>query len=221
MLNNGLLTKQRKIMGALLSALFIVLMGRAHGSQAGSTTAPAKPAPAQLSKPAKPAKPAATGKKKTSAKSAKALPAKPGRKAGAKRPAGGQKAAVVHERAPLAAGRRDPFREPKGGVAGMVVNEWEEVGSEPLPPGPRGLLVSQLKLEGIVREDLTNTMIAIVGTNTNYTYFLRQNDQIYRGVVSKITTDAIYFAMNYHDPLGNVQAHEVVARLGSAPGEGK
>ncbi len=103
----------------------------------------------------------------------------------------------------------------------MQVNEWEEVGAEPLPPGARGLLVSQLRLEGIVREDLTNTMIAIVATNTNRAYFLRENDQIYRGMVSKITTDAIHFNMNYHDQLGEVKTHEVVARLGAAAGEGK
>lgn len=215
MLNNGLHTKGRKITGALVSVAFIVAIGSARGAQASSTTAPAKPATAQQAKPAKPAKPAATAKKKTSAKSTQA------RKAPAKRPPVGRKVAAVRTRAPMAAGRRDPFREPKGGVGGMQVNEWEEVGAEPLPPGTRGLLVSQLRLEGIVREDLTNTMIAIVATSTNRAYFLRENDQIYRGMVSKITTEAIYFAMNYHDPLGEVKTHEVVARLGSAPGEGK
>ncbi len=213
MLNNGLQTRKRKITGALVSVAFIAAMGSARGAQAGATTAPAKPATAQQPKLAKPA---ATEKKKTSAKNTQ------GRKASAKRPSGGQKkVAAVRARAPMAAGRRDPFREPKGGAGGMQVNEWEEVGGEPLPPGTRGLLVSQLRLEGVVREDLTNTMIAIVATNTNRAYFLRENDQIYRGMVSKITTDAIYFTMNYHDQLGEVKTHEVVARLGSAPGEGK
>ncbi len=212
MLNNGLHTRGRKITGALLSVAFIIAIGRAWGAQASSTTAPAKPATAQQPKPAKAA---ATAKKKISAKSTQA------RKAPAKRPPVGRKVAAVRTRAPMAAGRRDPFREPKGGVGGMQVNEWEEVGGEPLPPGTRGLLVSQLRLEGIVREDLTNTMIAIVATNTNRAYFLRENDQIYRGMVSKITTDAIHFSMNYHDQLGEVKSREVVVRLGSAAGEGK
>ncbi len=215
MLKKGLLSSWRTITGAFLALVLLGVMGRAEGGQA----APAK-APAQTAQPAKPAakkakaaKPASTAKKKVPAKTTQA-----GKKAPAKRPLGG-KVAAVRPRAPMVAGRRDPFKAPKAG-GGQEVSEMEEV-TGALPPGTRGILASQIKLEGVVREDLTNTMIAIVTTNTNRAYFLRENDEIYNGMVSKIGTDAIYLKVNYHDPMGRVQTREVVARLGSGPGEGR
>jgi hypothetical protein len=115
------------------------------------------------------------------------------------------------------AGRRDPFKIPAppsseagpGGITG------------PLPPGKRGLVIGQLRLQGIVREDKTNTMIAVVTNATKRAYFLRENDQLYNGVVSKITPDSVYFTENTLQGSGHVVSHEVVKKLGSAPGEGR
>ena len=64
-------------------------------------------------------------------------------------------------------------------------------------------------------------MIAVVTNYTKRAYFLRENDTVYNGVVSKITPDAVYFKENTLDSNGRVGAHEVVMRLGSAPGEGR
>ena len=91
----------------------------------------------------------------------------------------------------------------------------------PLPPGTRGLVIGQLKLGGIVRQDATNMMLAVVINFTNRAYFLRENDVVFNGVVSKITPDAVSFRENYLDPNCRVQTREVVKRLGPASGERK
>jgi len=90
-----------------------------------------------------------------------------------------------------------------------------------LPTGKRGLLISHLVLQGIVREQTTNKMIAVVINETKVARFLYENDALYNGVVSKITPDAVYFKENVLDSQGRVTTREVVKRLGSAPGEGR
>jgi hypothetical protein len=90
-----------------------------------------------------------------------------------------------------------------------------------LPAGVRGLVISELRLEGIVRQEPANTMIAVVTNYTKRAYFLRVNDTVYNGVVSKITPEAVYFMENKLDANGRVATHEVELKLGSAPGEGR
>ena len=72
-----------------------------------------------------------------------------------------------------------------------------------------------------MRQESTNNMIAVVTNYTKRAYFLRENDTVYNGVVSKITPDAVYFKENTLDSNGRVGTHEVVMKLGSAPGEGR
>jgi|GEM_PF-792135 len=122
-------------------------------------------------------------------------------------------------RAPEIAGRRDPFKLPPApGPGGGTAGEEEVL----LPcTGKRCLRVSQLRLEGIVRLDTTNVMIAVVDTNANRAYFLRENDAVYNGVVSKITPDTVYFQENVKDPSGRVTVREVVKKLSQGPGEGR
>jgi hypothetical protein len=123
-------------------------------------------------------------------------------------------------RAPEIAGRRDPFKLPPapGTGAGGTAEEEEVI----LPcTGKRCLRISQLRLEGIVRLDTTNVMIAVVDTNANRAYFLRENDAVYNGVVSKITPDTVYFRENVKDPSGQVTVREVVKKLSQGPGEGR
>jgi hypothetical protein len=88
-----------------------------------------------------------------------------------------------------------------------------------LPPGSRGLVIFQLRLEGIVHDESTNQFIAVVTNYTKRAYFLRVNDTVYNGVVSKITSDAVYFRENTLDSQGQVGTREVVMKLGSGPGE--
>lgn len=120
------------------------------------------------------------------------------------------------------AGKRDPFKLPqfgtgKGGSEGLSEIRPGEV----LPPGKRGLIISQLKLEGVVRQMASNKMTAMVVDQRKLAYFLHDNDAVYNGVVSKITPDAVYFTENVLDSKGHVTTREVVKRLGSAPGEGR
>jgi type II secretory pathway component PulC len=78
-----------------------------------------------------------------------------------------------------------------------------------------------LKLEGVVHQEASNKMLAVVTNDTKRAYFLTENDAVYNGVVSKITPDAVYFKENVLDQNGRVSAREVIKRLGSAPGEGR
>jgi hypothetical protein len=90
-----------------------------------------------------------------------------------------------------------------------------------LPPGIRGLVISELRVEGIVLLESANYMIAVVTNNSKRAYFLRVNDPVYNGVVSKITPEAVYFKEHTLDSSGRVATHEVAIKLGSAPGEGR
>ena len=140
----------------------------------------------------------------------------------AKTPAQRKGSTTSPHNSPLGAGNRDPFKLPEGlSGKGGVENVNESVPGGVLPPGVRGLLISQLKLEGVVREQTANKMIAVVTNETKRAYFLTENESVYNGVVSKITPDAVYFKENVLDPNGRVTTREVVKRLGSASGEGR
>jgi hypothetical protein len=215
MLKNGLNCVRTGIPWGLLLTLILmsgawVDVGRAQPTgtdpavQAG-TGAKASAPPAQAT-----SQPAAKSK----------VPRKVAAKRTSARPAGGGPpvSAVGKVQVPEIVGRRDPFKLPPPPVPGRTAEE-EILG--PLPTGKRGLLISQLRLEGIVRLDTTNTLIAVVDNNSNRAYFLRENDAVYNGVVSKITPDSVYFRENVLDASGHVLVREVVRRLSQGPGEGR
>jgi len=118
-----------------------------------------------------------------------------------------------------AAGRRDPFKPWMATVTSGHAAASAVSGS--LPAGIRGLVISELRVEGIVGLESANNMIAVVTNYTKRAYFLRVNDTVYNGVVSKITPEAVYFKANTLDPSGRVATHEVAIKLGPAPGEGR
>jgi hypothetical protein len=134
-------------------------------------------------------------------------------------PAKRSKQRLVEERAMVSsmAGKRDPFKVPlppeeKGGGDGI---------EGPLPPGAHGLVIGYLRLKGIVREEDNKTMIAVVANRENLAYFLHIHQDVYNGVVSSITPNAVYFQKRSLDSSGRVIAQEVVLRLGSAPQEAR
>jgi hypothetical protein len=109
------------------------------------------------------------------------------------------------------AGKRDPFKVPPpprldGGGDDM---------DGPLPPGVRGLVIGQLRLKGIVRDEETRTMIAVVTNQANLAYFLYIHEEVYNGLVSRITPDAIYFQEKRLGSGSRTDAREVVLKLGS------
>jgi hypothetical protein len=120
---------------------------------------------------------------------------------------------------PVEGGRRDPFLVPPPTKPGDIPGMGPETG--PLPPGKRGLVISQLVLEGIVRQETSNTMIAVVNNSSNRAYFLRENDELYNGVVNKITPDSVQFTENFRDLNGQMNSRQVVKQLGSGPGENR
>ncbi len=173
------------------------------------TPAPAKAAPAGATKP-----PAQTGKP---AKQAAAAPAgTPTPKAGKKGKAGGKRSTKAVEKpatpgAPKAAAesevkaaRRDPFES-------LVSHGTGKGGGPALPPGPRGLQVGTLRLDGIVRAP--NGMIAVVSNPQSRVYFLREGDQLYDGSVEKITMDGVSFHELGKDAFGKPVERQVNKRI--------
>lgn len=107
--------------------------------------------------------------------------------------------------------RRDPF-------APLIGKEISGSGSPlNLPPGKPGLLISSLRIDGIVSGP--NGMIAIVSNAQDRVYFLREGDRLYDGQVEHITLDGISFHQAGKDPFGNSVEREVAKRLNSTPGE--
>ena len=150
----------------------------------------AVPAQAKAQPPAKVAADKQPAKKPAKAKSAKPQPA-----------AGAQ---------PRLA-RRDPF-DP------LVGKDRPGSGSpERLPPGKAGLVVSTLRLDGIVRGP--NGMIAVVSNPQQRVYFLREGDQLYDGKVERITMEGVAFHEIGKDAFGKPVDRQVTKRLYPSPGE--
>ena len=128
-----------------------------------------------------------------------------------------QRLAEERARANLTAGKRDPFKVPPPPGLNAGADEFEG----PRLPGVRGLVIGQLRLKGIVREDRSNTMIAVVTNSANLAYFLRVHENVYNGVVSRITSDAVYFQQKQVDSNGRDDVREVVLKLGAERQEGR
>jgi len=180
-----------------------------------------KPAP-QAAKPAAPApaapKPAPQAAKPAGKPTGKPA-AKPAAKARAKKPAAKPAVKAVERpatpgTAPAAAesevkqARRDPFESLVGRQNKTPQN---------LPPGIRGLQVSTLRLDGLVKGP--NGFIAVVSNPQARTYFLREGDHLYDGSVEKISMDGVSFHEEGKDAFGKPVEHQVNKRIYSSPGE--
>jgi hypothetical protein len=132
------------------------------------------------------------------------------------RPSSTFEAASERARETLPAGGRDPFRLPP-----PPSHSAGNTNSLPayLPPGPRGLVIGQLTLKGVVWDDSGRTEIAIVTNKTQEAYFLRQNEEVYDGVVTRITPDAIYFRKRVLISSGETGFRVVVKQLRGLQGE--
>jgi len=115
------------------------------------------------------------------------------------------------------AGLRDPFQAPEPPHHSDASAKAEDAG--PRPPGIGGLMIGQLRLEGIVQERGSHLMIALVTGGSNLAYFLRENDRLYDGMVSRIDPDALYLRRNVSGSNGGAKGGEVVLRLGPGKGE--
>jgi type IV secretory pathway VirB10-like protein len=180
----------------------------------------AKPAPPAAAKPAAPApgipapqaaKPAGKPKGKPAAKpaakaTAKKSPGKRTAKAVEKPATPGSRPAAESE---VRQARRDPFESLLGRQGGKAAG--------PLPPGIRGLQVSTLRLDGLVKAP--NGMIAVVSNPQARTYFLREGDHLFDGSVEKISMDGVSFHEEGKDAFGKPVERQVNKRIYSTPGE--
>lgn len=119
---------------------------------------------------------------------------------------------------PVPPAGRDPFKLPPP----PAPHSKFEVHSQWLanrPPGIRGLVVSSLKLEGLVSENSGREMIAVVTNDTGRAYFLRTNQQLYDGAVMRITRQAVYFIERQPDAQGRMAVRTVVRWLNPPAGE--
>jgi Tfp pilus assembly protein PilP len=168
----------------------------------------AKPAAQAATKPApQAAKPAGKPAGKPAAKSAAKAPAKPAVKAVEKAATPGTAPAAAESEVKQA--RRDPFES----LLGRQLNKTQLN----LPPGIRGLQVSTLRLDGLVRGP--NGMIAVVSNPQARTYFLREGDHLYDGSVEKISMDGVSFHEEGKDAFGKPVERQVNKRIYSSPGE--
>jgi len=97
---------------------------------------------------------------------------------------------VVPDGTSRANGRRDPFISP-------VVSHATGSGCS---TGKKCLEIGTINLRGVVRSE--NGFIAVVSNGLNKSYFLRENDPVFNGYVTKITGDSIVFQETLQDLMG-------------------
>jgi len=81
--------------------------------------------------------------------------------------------------------------------------------------GKKCIAIDQVTLQGVVRSP--NGAIAVVSSGAKKTYFLRENDPVYNGVVVKISPDSIIFRETVMDRLGKTSQREVVKKIQNSP----
>jgi hypothetical protein len=193
------------VLGLLLACALLL-------SAAGSTARAAEPAPA----PPQGAQAAKNLARKAAAAPQGAQPAPAKQASSAAEPG-----PTPSKWGPTETGRRDPFDIPKPSKAGEgAPGVGMDQASGELPKGKKGLVISQLTLEGIVNQKASNSNIAVVKSPVSRAaFFLRENDEVYNGVVSKITPDSVYFTENARDLTGQTVSRQVIKKLRSGPGE--
>jgi hypothetical protein len=108
---------------------------------------------------------------------------------------------VIPDGMSKANGRRDPFISP-------VVSHATGSGCS---TGKKCLEIGTIALRGVVRSE--NGFIAVVSNGLNKSYFLRENDPVFNGYVTKITGDSIVFLETQQDRLGKSFTREVVKKI--------
>ena len=102
------------------------------------------------------------------------------------------------------AGRRDPFRS--------LLEGFEEPESGPArvrPPGLPGMLVEELKVEGII--ETPTGILAFVQGRDNVSYIIRPGTKLYNGEVKEILPKKVVFRQQVNDPK-RIKPYEEVVR---------
>jgi hypothetical protein len=104
------------------------------------------------------------------------------------------------------AGRRDPFRSLLAGF-----EEPEEGPEKVRPPGLPGMLVEELRVEGII--ETPSGILAFVLGRDNVSYIIRPGTKLYNGEVAEIQPKKVVFRQNVNDPNRLKQFDEIVREL--------
>ena len=104
------------------------------------------------------------------------------------------------------AGRRDPFRSLNAGF-----QQAADAESEPRPPGLPGMMVDEIRLEGII--DTPNGILAFCQGRDSISYILRPGTKLYDGEVKEIQFDRIVFRKQSNDPKQLKPYEDIVREL--------
>ncbi len=104
------------------------------------------------------------------------------------------------------AGRRDPFRSLLAGF-----EEDDEGIVKVRPPGLPGMLVDELRVEGII--DTPSGILAFVQGRDNLSYIIRPGTKLYDGEVKEVLPDRVVFKRQVNDPKQQRPYEEVVKEL--------
>ncbi len=96
-------------------------------------------------------------------------------------------------------GRRDPFRSLIGPAPKLEGDR---------PPGVRGLLIDEMKLQGVFRT--RQGLSAMVQGADNKGYLIRIGDKVFDGEVIRITPTSVVFRQEVNDPTRIERYREVV-----------
>ena len=100
---------------------------------------------------------------------------------------------------------KETFRQhPERAVSGQA-------NPQALDAGPADLVVSTLRLEGIVRGP--NEIVAVVSNSQQRVFFLREGDQLFDGKVELVTLEAVTFHEVTQDVFGKPIKRRVIKRL--------
>ena len=102
------------------------------------------------------------------------------------------------------AGRRDPFRSLLEGF-----EESEEGPTKERPPGLPGMLVEELRVEGII--EMESGILAFVLGRDNVSYIIRPGTKLYNGEVSEIHPKKVVFKQYVNDP-GRLKPYDEIVR---------
>ena len=108
------------------------------------------------------------------------------------------------------AAKRDPFQA-------LVGIPHAEGGVSNLPPGKAGLMISTVRIDGIVHAP--SGTIAVVSNPQQRVYFIHEGDHLYDGEVAKIEADGIVFRQNSKDAFGKPVEREVTKRIYASAGD--
>lgn len=104
------------------------------------------------------------------------------------------------------AGRRDPFRSLLQGF-----EETEEGPAKARPPGLPGMLIEELRLEGII--ETPSGILAFVLGRDNVSYIIRPGTRLFNGEVAEIQPKKVVFHQDVNDPNRRKQFEEVVREI--------